>query len=139
VGVRDVEGVGEGVGRTTAHVASEAVAFTGQPCTATTCCSFDTPLWYGNEELQLLRGTTLWRAVELRRRSLEAQWKRLAPAVQELLRERLGVSGASLEPLEDAHLVLLLTLSVDLIFQIRIDGHRSTQEPVVDHVCRQCN
>jgi hypothetical protein len=75
-----------------------------RPCNpppATAARSFDTPLWYGNAELQLLRGTTLARAMELRRRTLEAQWKRLAPAAQELLQRAAGAGETAALGFED--------------------------------------
>lgn len=56
-----------------------------------TCCSFSTPLWFSNDQMALLRGTTLHKAASLHRRRLEAQWARLQPSVRAML-EEVGVS-----------------------------------------------
>lgn len=46
--------------------------------------SFSTTLYFSQEELQWLRGTTLHRASQLRDKALQQQWRRLAPACQQL-------------------------------------------------------
>lgn len=54
------------------------------------CCSlcrFDTPLFYSDEQLQELAGTTLAAATAARKAGLTRSWQQLQPAVQQMLQQ----------------------------------------------------
>lgn len=53
---------------------------------------FDTPLFWSDSEIQWLRGTALYRATEVRRETLKAQWRALEPLC---FRLALSVEGGS--------------------------------------------
>ena len=53
---------------------------------------FDTPLFWSDHEMQWLRGTALYRATEVRRETLKAQWRVLEPLC---FRLALSIEGGS--------------------------------------------
>jgi hypothetical protein len=50
-------------------------------------CSFNTPLWFDEQQLGELAGTTLAAATAARHASLARTWERLQPAVSSMLKQ----------------------------------------------------
>lgn len=55
---------------------------------------FETPLYWKEEELKWIRGTSLYKATEVRRKALEKQWRQIEPMLKSIVLEQ-GMDSAS--------------------------------------------